>query len=293
MFDEHVYSGGNSVKIISLFVCPQILTEHEDFYSRHTASFIQHAASYFQYSASFILYAVSFLQHGNSIIKQFSSQDTKARDILSKRIFEDIKEMQRNTESLKSAGICPEEIGAKVLMSAALAAPPNQGLSLVATADGGATALDVNILISEDRNFIENVELLKKSLEEIKSTFKKLEKESAEARVEITPTDMKEVWISHIYVFKLKEMNEGLIEFEKLLQVMDKLVTLTGRTIRVHPTHEVVKELKKSILLSADQCQVVVSECNKVKIQLLVVRKTISTTTQSFIQLYFINPVGV
>lgn len=253
MFDEHVYSGGNSVKIMSLFVCPQILTEHEDFYSRHTASFIQHAASYFQYSASFILYAVSFLQHGNSIIKQFSSQDTKAREILSKRIFEDIKEMQRR-------------IGAKVLMSAALAAPPNQGLSLVATADGGATALDVNILISEDRNFIENVELLKKSLEEIKSTFKKLEKESAEARVEITPTDMKEVWISHIYVFTLKEMNEGLIEFEKLLQVMDKLVTLTGRAIRVHPTHEVVKELKKSILLSADQCQVVVSECNKVKI---------------------------
>lgn len=53
-------------------------------------------------------------------------------------------------------------------------------------------------------------------------------------------------------------MNEGLIEFEKLIQVMDKLVTLTGRTIRDHPTHEVVKELKQSILLSADQCQVVV-----------------------------------
>lgn len=279
---------------MSLFVCPQILTEHADFYSHRAASFIQHAASYFQYSASFILQAASFLQHGNSIIKHFSSQDTKAREILSKRIFDDIKEMQRNTESLKSAGVCTGEIGAKVLMSAALAAPPNRGLSLVAaSADDGAAALDVNILISEDRNFIENCELLKKSLEEIKSTFKKLEKESAEARVEITPTDMKEVWISHIYVFKLKEMNEGLIEFEKLLQVMDKLVTLTGRTIRVHPTHEVVKELKKSILLSADQCQVVVSECNKVKIQLLEVRKTISTTTQSFIQPYYITPVGV
>lgn len=45
-------------------------------------------------------------------------------------------------------------------------------------------------------------------------------------------------------------MNEGLIEFEKLIQVMDKLVTLTGRTIRDHPTYEVVKELKQSILLS-------------------------------------------
>lgn len=175
---------------MSLFVCPQILTEHEDFYSRHTASFIQHTASYFQYSASFILQAASFLQHGNSIIKQFSSQDTKAREILSKRIFEDIKEMQRNTESLKSAGVCTGEIGAKVLLSAALAAPPNRGLSLVAAAAGGAAALDVNILISEDRNFIENCELLKKSLEEIKSTFKKLEKESAEARVEITPLDI-------------------------------------------------------------------------------------------------------
>lgn len=175
---------------MSLFVCPQILTEHEDFYSRHTASFIQHTASYFQYSASFILQAASFLQHGNSIIKQFSSQDTKAREILSKRIFEDIKEMQRNTESLKSAGVCTGEIGAKVLLSAALAAPPNRGLSLVAAAAGGAAALDVNILISEDRNFIENCELLKKNLEEIKSTFKKLEKESAEARVEITPLDI-------------------------------------------------------------------------------------------------------
>lgn len=88
-------------------------------------------------------------------------------------------------------------------------------------------------------------------------------------------------------------MNEGLIEFEKLIQVMDKLVTLTGRTIRDHPTYEVVKELKQSILLSADQCQVVVSECNKVKIQLLEVRKTIPTTTQSFIQPYYITPVGV
>lgn len=180
---------------MSLFVCPQILTEHEDFYSRHTASFIQHTASYFQYSASFILQAASFLQHGNSIIKQFSSQDTKAREILSKRIFEDIKEMQRNTESLKSAGVCTGEIGAKVLLSAALAAPPTRGLSLVAAAAGGAAALDVNILISEDRNFIENCELLKKNLEEIKSTFKKLEKESAEARVEITPLD-----ITHLHV---------------------------------------------------------------------------------------------
>lgn len=108
-------------------------------------------------------------------------------------IQEDFWRHKRNAEKYRKSEISRSlywEIGAKVLLSAALAAPPNRGLSLVAAAAGGAAALDVNILISEDRNFIENCELLKKSLEEIKSTFKKLEKESAEARVEITPLDI-------------------------------------------------------------------------------------------------------
>ncbi|XP_039635477.1 uncharacterized protein LOC120545303 [Perca fluviatilis] len=98
------------------------------------------------------------------------------------------------------------------------------------------------------KEFMKIVEPLKNDLEEIKRTCEKLEQRSAEVQAEITLREMEELQRS----LSIPGRSDGV------LSTMEKVFTLTA-------TPEEDRKLRDSIIQSADLCQKVIDDLEKMK----------------------------
>lgn len=230
-------------------------------------------------------------EHAASFITLFDNDEPKMRDIVRRfqKIAAEVRKNQETTDGARTAGTVGGGVGVGVGLLALLAAPLTGGASLAVAAvatgagavGGAATVVGANIskIMTEKgsaekveklgKEFMRIVEPLKNELQEIKTTCEKLEQRSTEALTDDTLSDMEEFHMILRRVSKLKEKSKDmLVTVLEGMGIIGNLVTLLVRVIRVTATPEEDQKLRDSILQSADQCQKVVYEFDKMKNEL-------------------------
>lgn len=229
-------------------------------------------------------------EHATSFISLFDKNQPKMRHIVKRfqEIAAEVRKNQETTDVVRTAGAVGGGVGVGVGLLALLAAPLTGGASLVVAAGaagtagvGGATVFGANIskIMKEKgsaekveklgKEFMEIVEPLKNKLQEIKTTCEQLEQRSTEALTDNTLSDMEEFHMILRRVSKLKEKSKDmLVIVGEGMDIIGHLILLLVRVIRVTATPEEDQKLRDSILQSADQCQKVVYEFDKMKNEL-------------------------
>ncbi len=222
------------------------------------------------------------IKHGASFIKVFDNSEPKMRQIVGEFqvIAKEVKEMQERTDTVRRGGAV---IGGVALIGI-IAGPFTGGASLLAAgaaATGGVAVVGANVtkVMKENgsatkveklgKEFLEIVETLKNDLEEIKTTCEKLEQQSAEVQAKNTLTDVDEFQRTIRRVSELRERSKkSLVVAVTVMEVIGNLLLLFLGILRVTATPEEDKKLRDSIIQSADQCQKVVVEFDKMKTEL-------------------------
>ncbi|XP_044189110.1 uncharacterized protein LOC122968169 [Thunnus albacares] len=231
-------------------------------------------------------------EHAASFIRLFDNDKPKMRHIVRRfqEIAAEVREMQETTDGVRTAGAVGGGVGVGVGLLALVAAPFTGGASLVVAAGaagtaaavgGAATVVGANISktmkekgsaekVEElGKEFMEIVEPLKNKLQEIKTTCEKLEQRSTEALTDNTLSDVREFHMILGRVSKLKEKSEDILVIVlEGMGIIHNLILFLLRVFRVTATPEEDKKLRDSILQSADQCQKVVNEFDKMKNEL-------------------------
>ncbi|XP_035804564.2 uncharacterized protein LOC111569292 [Amphiprion ocellaris] len=223
---------------------------------------------------------------GTKFIQQLNIKESRMREIVKefRRISEELKRMQRETDKGREAGAVGLGLG---LGLGILAAPFTGGASLAtATAvgvAGGAAAVvgggvvgtaNVVKMSSETdslkavgtlgKEFKEIVEPLKRTLTEIQETCETLEEKAAEAQSGNTLTNMEEYEDILRRVTELKVQSiEALLVTTLSTRMIEHLLNLIIKVFRVTPTPEEDKQLRDTIIQLAKQSQEVTDECEK------------------------------
>ncbi|XP_039635483.1 uncharacterized protein LOC120545307 [Perca fluviatilis] len=237
--------------------------------------------------------------HAASFIREFDSREQKMRQIIRefRKIADEVRKMQETTDEVRrvgtgvlgvtalgtplgllagGAGVVAAEStalalaagGARVAAAGAAGAAGAAVIAAVGTIGAGLAAgsailvagvnvtkgrlesVSINKVEELGKDFMEMVEPLKKNLKEIKRTCEKLEKRSTELQTGITLIDM-------------LEFQRSLSELVRrgVLSAMWNIFTITA-------TPEEDRKLTDSIIQSADRCQKVIDELEKMKEEL-------------------------
>ncbi|KAG7219032.1 hypothetical protein INR49_011676 [Caranx melampygus] len=207
----------------------------------------------------------TLIKYAKEFISQFDSRESEMRRIVGelKKFADEVREMQEKTDAAAvvaaGAGLAAGIIFAPFTVEASL---------LAATAPGSLTVVGANTtkVFTEKkqaekveklgRDFMNIIEPMKKTLEEIKTTCEELEEKSCEAQAEKTLRDMEE--------FKdvLRRVSELKTESKVVLNTIVGALTFLNELL----------ELRASIIRLADQCEQVTDELQKMRDKVKVFR---------------------
>ncbi|XP_042365883.1 uncharacterized protein LOC121960290 [Plectropomus leopardus] len=218
-------------------------------------------------AASFIHKFTSSKQDMLSIVREFE------------KVADDVRRMQRETDTART-------VGAVVAVGSLVAAPFTGGLSLLAAEGGAAVVVGANIvkMIKEKgtvekverlgKRFMELVEPLKSKVTEISEMCEELEERSIGSQAKRVKLDVEEFgWILDRVSELARRTKEVRTVFILVCSFMANMWGLILRIIRVTTSTEDDEKLIESILKAADQCQKVVTECDRLKTKLEVFRE--------------------
>lgn len=220
-------------------------------------------------------------RYGDLFISQFDSKEDEMRLIVRKfkEIADEVSGMQDITGAVRKGGAVTTGVSVGLGL---LFAPFTGGASLalaVAGAAGGGGAVvgacstkmalekfGINKVENLGKDFMRIIEPMKTILEEIKTTCEKVVEKLSEVQAEKNLRNMEEFTDMRRRVSELKtKSEEGLQIITALTTFFDDLLLLIVAVFRVTPTSEKGEKLRASIIRSADQCQKVTDELEKMK----------------------------
>ncbi|XP_042250878.1 uncharacterized protein LOC121885456 [Thunnus maccoyii] len=233
-------------------------------------------------------------ERARSFKTQFDKNERRMRQIVREyqKIADEVREMQATTETVRKVGLIAVGVGAGFCI---LAAPFTGGLSLVGAAvaaevgetvaavaaGGAATVVGANIAQTMKENgsakkvkelvteFMKIIEAMKNNTQEINMTCEKLEQRSVAALADNTLSNVGQFQMTLKKVSNLGRKTVTVLTLAvTVIDFLDKLMTFFGKVFRVTATPEEDQRLRDSILQSADQCQTIVDEFDKMKNEL-------------------------
>lgn len=230
--------------------------------------------------------------HAASFIVGFDHRESTMRKIIEEfaEISKEVRDMQWQTDTVRKGVVATGllgAVGATVVALGFIAAPLTGGSSLAAAAVGTVALVGANVRKTTKesesvkkveelgKQFMETVEPLKEILEEIKTTCEKLEQKKTEVQAGNTLMEVEEFQRILRRVSDLgKRSGEALDEALTVMERIYNLLRLVIKVLRVSATPKDDRELTESIMQSADQCQKVFDNFNKMKKELQVFIET-------------------
>ncbi|XP_030268952.1 uncharacterized protein LOC115579544 [Sparus aurata] len=229
--------------------------------------------------------------HTASFIVGFDHRESTMRKIIEEfaEISKEVRDMQWQTDTVRTGVVATGllgAVGAAVVALGFIAAPLTGGSSLAAAAVGTVALVGANVRKTTKesesvkkveelgKQFMETVEPLKKILEGIQTTCEKLEQKKTEAQAEDTLLKVEEFKITLTRVSELgKRTGEVLDVAVTVMERINNLLKLFLVFFSVSATPEQDRKLRESIIQSADQCQNVTDNFDKMKEELKDFRK--------------------